>query len=67
MRSRASRMRDDGVRAVALRGDALVPVVVRVRRVLRLHRLQPRVLARRLIEMAVDADEADAHRGENIN
>ena len=45
------------VRRVALGGDALVPVVIRVRRVLRLDRFQPRILARRLIEVAVNGDE----------
>ena len=47
-----------GVGRVALGGDALVPVVVRVRGGLPLDRLQPRVLAGRLVEVAVDADVA---------
>ena len=47
-----------GVGRVALRGHPLVPVVVRRRRVLDFHRLEPGILARRLIEMAVDDDRA---------
>src|SRR5439155_13953195 len=47
-----------GVRRVALRGHALVPVVERRRRVLHLDRLEPGTLARRLIEVAVDDDRA---------
>ncbi len=43
---------------VALGSDALVPVVVRGRAVLRLDRLEPGVLARRLVEVAVDDDRA---------
>ena len=43
---------------VTLGRDALVPVVVRVGRVLQLDRLEPGVLPRRLVEVAVDADEA---------
>ncbi|MFO0635691.1 MAG: hypothetical protein U0168_22860 [Nannocystaceae bacterium] len=50
-----------GVGAVALRGDALVPVVERIRRLLHLDGLEPRVLAWRLIEVTVDADVALAH------
>jgi len=50
------------VRRVALGGDALVPVVEGVRRVLNLDVLDPRVLARRLVEVAVQADEASGHR-----
>jgi hypothetical protein len=45
-----------GVGPVALGGDPVVPVAVRVRGRLGLHRLQPRVLARRLVEVAMDAD-----------
>ncbi len=47
-----------GVGRIAFGRDALVPVVVRVGRVLELDRLQPGVLARRLVEVAVNADEA---------
>jgi hypothetical protein len=42
---------------VTLRGDALVPVVVRRRRVLHLDRFQPRIFARRLVEMPVNRNE----------
>src|SRR6185436_21188764 len=49
------------VGAIALGGDPLVPVAVRVRARLRLDRLEPRVLARRLVEVAVDADPGFAH------
>src|SRR5690606_34605102 len=45
------------VRRVALGRDPLVPVVVRLRGVLQLDRLEPGVLPRRLVEMSVDADE----------
>ena len=48
-----------GVRRVALGGHPLVPVVVRRRRVLHLDRLEPGVLARRLVEVAVDDDRPD--------
>ena len=41
---------------VAFARDALIPIVERRRRILDLDGLQPRVFARRLIEMAVDAD-----------
>ena len=44
------------VRRVALLGDALVPVVERLRRGLALHPAGPRVVARRLVEVAVDTD-----------
>ncbi len=52
------RVQDAGgrVRLIALGRDARVPVVIRERGVLRLHRLQPRVLPRRLVEVAVDTD-----------
>ena len=43
---------------VALRADALVPVVVGRGRVLRLHRLQPRILPRRLVKVTVNTDES---------
>ena len=43
---------------VTLRADALVPIVVGRGRVLRLHRLQPRILPRRLIKMTVNADKS---------
>ena len=46
-----------GVRRVALGGHALVPVVPRVGRGLGLDRLEPGVLAGRLVEVAVDGDE----------
>ena len=42
---------------VALGADALVPVVVGRGGVLRLHGFQPRVLARRLVEVTVNADK----------
>src|SRR5262245_58011731 len=47
-----------GVGRVALRGHPLVPVVVRPGAVLDLHGLQPGVLARGLVEVAVDDDRA---------
>src|ERR1039458_6428972 len=43
---------------VTLRADALVPVVVGRGRVLRLHRLQPRILPRRLVKMTGNADKS---------
>ena len=46
------------VGGVALGGDAVVPVVVGRGGVLHLDGLEPGVLARRLVEVAVDADEA---------
>ena len=46
------------VRRVALRGHPLVPVVLRRRRVLDLDRLEPGILPRRLVEVAVDDDRA---------
>jgi hypothetical protein len=45
------------VRRVALGRDARVPVVRRRRRILHLDGLKPRMLARRLVEVAVDAEE----------
>ncbi len=47
-----------GIGGVALGRDPPVPVVVRVGRVLDLDRLQPRVLARRLVEVTVNAEIA---------
>ena len=49
------------VRGVALGVDALVPVVVRQRRILRLDRFEPHVLARRLVEVTMDTDVATVH------
>src|SRR6202000_802746 len=46
------------VRGVALRSNALIPVVVRSSRVLRLNRLKPGIFPRRLVKMAVNADIA---------
>ena len=46
------------VGGVALGGDALVPVVIGRGGVLDLDGLEPGVLARRLVEVAVDADVA---------
>ena len=46
-----------GVRGVALCRYPLVPVVVREGRILYLHRLKPGVFARRLVKVAVNADE----------
>ena len=43
---------------VAFPCDPLVPVVIGRRRVLDFDRFKPRVLARRLVEMAVDGNEA---------
>ena len=40
---------------VAFRGDALVPIVVGSGGILKLDRFQPRILARWLIEVAVNA------------
>jgi hypothetical protein len=40
---------------VAFRRDALVPIVIGSGGILQLDRLQPRILARRLIEVAVNA------------
>ena len=46
-----------GVRRVALRGDAGVPVMVRGGGVLDFDALEPRTLTGRLVEVAVDGDE----------
>ena len=48
------------VGGVALGGDAVVPVVIGRGGVLDLDGLEPGVFARRLVEVAVDADEAAA-------
>ena len=50
------------VGAVALGGDALVPVVERRRGVLHLDFLDPGILARRLVEVSVQAHGALRHR-----
>src|SRR5262249_25575793 len=49
------------VRPIALRRDPIVPIAIRKRARLRLDRLEPRVFARRLIEVAVDAHPAVTH------
>jgi hypothetical protein len=56
------------VGGVALRADALVPVVVGSGGVLSLHRFQPGVLARRLVEVTMNADEtlACGHEFSNL-
>ena len=56
MRFRAVKDARGGIRRVTLGGDALVPIVIRVGGVLQFDRFQPGILARRLIEMAVNAD-----------
>src|SRR5690606_15087751 len=56
-----------GVRAVALRGDALVPVVEGIGGVLVRHRLEPGGFSGRLIEVAVNADVAIHPRGSGAN
>jgi hypothetical protein len=43
------------VRSVALGRDALVPIVIRVCRILQLYLLEPWIFAGRLIEMAMNA------------
>src|SRR5690349_20916676 len=43
------------IRRVALGGDALVPIVIRVCRILQLYLLEPWIFAGRLIEMAMNA------------
>ena len=55
-----------GVRRVALGGDARVPVVVGRGRVLDLDGLEPGVLARRLVEVAVDDDRAGGGHAETL-
>jgi len=48
---------------VALAGDALIPIVIRGCGVLHLNGFKPGVFARRLIEMAVDADVTRGRSG----
>src|SRR5579871_2022590 len=43
------------IRRITFRGDPLVPIVIRIGRILLLYCLQPSILARGLVEMAVDA------------
>jgi hypothetical protein len=43
---------------IALARDPLVPIVIRSRRVLNFDSLEPGILTRRLIEVAVDTDVA---------
>ena len=50
------------VRRIALGADALIPVVVGSSRVLSLDRLQPGILAWRLVKVAVNANEALCRR-----
>src|SRR5690348_3539624 len=45
-----------GIRRVTFRGDALVPVMVRVSGVLKFDRFERWILSRRLIEVAVNAN-----------
>ncbi len=47
-----------GIGGVALGGDALVPVVVRVGGILEFDGFEPGIFPRRLVEVAVDADVA---------
>jgi hypothetical protein len=47
-----------GVGSVALNGNPLVPVMIRTSPVLLLYDLQPGILSRRLVKMAVDAEIA---------
>src|SRR6267142_4187628 len=42
---------------ITFRGDPLIPIVIRPRRVLHLHRFQPCIFARRLIKMTVNTYE----------
>ncbi len=55
------------VRRVALRRDLLVPVVVRDRRFLKLDGFEPRVLARGLVEVAVNADVSHRTAGSSTH
>ena len=45
-----------GIGPVALRRNPSIPVMIRSRRVLHLDFIEPRVLARRLVKVAVDTD-----------
>src|SRR5262245_44430397 len=47
-----------GIRSIALRGHPLIPVMIRICRILQLDVFEPRILARRLVEMAVNANIA---------
>src|SRR6266404_387954 len=51
----------DRIRRVALGGDSLIPIVIWSSRVLYLDVFEPGVFARRLVEVAVDADKAIIH------
>ena len=44
------------VRGIALRGDTLIPIVERIRRILQLNELKPCIFSGWLIKMAVDTD-----------
>ena len=55
-----------GVRAVALGRDPLVPIVERSGRVLHLDLLDPRVFARWLVEVSVQAQHAPVHGGQIV-
>ena len=50
------------VRRIALRRDALIPIVIRLGRILCLDGLEPGVLARRLIEVSVNTDKTVSGR-----
>ena len=50
---------------VTFGGDALVPIVIGKGRILQLDRLQPRVLARGLVKVTVDA-KALLHRSRSV-
>jgi hypothetical protein len=45
-----------GIGSIALDGDPLVPVMIGTSPVLLLYHLQPGILSRRLVKMAVDAE-----------
>src|SRR5258706_6288974 len=55
----------DRIRRVTFGGDSLIPIVIWSGRVLDLDVFEPGVFARRLIEVAVDADEAVWHTRES--